>query len=502
MFAVFSILLRLGWGVANLDPADWNRFRLLAHRMVDDMLDGLEHLRDTPVWQKPPNATVEAIRREPVPFAGQGEERAYDDFLKHVAPYTNGNRHPRFFGWVHGNGTPLGMMADMLASGINPHLAGYDQSPRYVEQQVVEWLAELMGFPATASGVFASGGSMANVLGLAVARHAKAGFDVRAEGIQGMHKPLVVYCSTEVHGWARKAVELLGMGDRYLRRVPVDERYRIRLDLLEAAIQSDIAAGLHPICVIGSAGTVNTGATDDLSAIRDICRRHDLWFHVDGAFGALVRLCKSLRPLVAGMEHADSIAFDLHKWMSMPFECAVTLVRDPEAHRATFAMSPSYLAALSRGPVAGGFPLADLGMDLSRSFKALKAWMSLKAQGVDLFAQVIEQNVLDTAEFARKIAAHPELELLAPVEMNIACFRFVGNGIPDVGLNHLNKELLIRLQESGVALPSSTVLNGRFAIRVANVNHRTLPEDFDLMIETVVRLGRELADTSPLTAGV
>ena len=460
------------------------------------MLERLQNVSATPAWQKPPASAVHAIRSEPVPFAPQGNERAYQDFAEHVMPYTVGNLHPRFFGWVHGSGTPMGMMADMLAAGINPHMAGFDQSPRYVEDQVLAWLAELMGFPATSSGVFESGGSMANILGLVVARHAKAGFDVRAEGVQNVPAPMTVYCSTEVHGWAQKGVELLGLGNRNLRRIPVDNRYRINLALLNNAIETDRANGLHPICIIGSAGTVNTGATDDLIGIRDICRAHDLWFHVDGAFGALARLSPKLRPVLAGMEDADSLAFDLHKWASMPFECAVTLVRDPALHRAAFALAPSYLAATTRGPIAGGLPFADRGMDLTRGFKALKVWMSFKAQGVDLFRQVIEQNVRDIAEFAARVDQHPELELMAPAELNIVCFRYATGG------DELNRELLLRIQESGVAVPSSTVLNGNYALRLANVNHRTKPEDFDMLFDAVLRIGRELASTSHLAAGV
>ncbi len=483
--------------MASLDPSDWGAFRKLAHRMVDDMLDRLENVAGTPVWRKPPESSIQAIRGEAIPFGPQGEESAYRDFVEHVMPYTNGNIHPRFFGWVHGAGTPLAMMADMLASGINAHMAGFDQSPRYVEEQVLEWLAELMGFPRGTSGVFESGGSMANVLGIVVARHAKAGFAVRTDGVQRIERPMTVYCSSEVHGWAQKAVELLGLGERYLRRIPVDRRYRMDLAALEDAVVRDRAAGLHPICAIGTAGTVNTGATDDLSGIRRICDEHNLWFHVDGAFGALARLSPELRGQVEGIETADSLAFDLHKWMSQPFECAVTLVRDAELHRAAFAMSPSYLAATARGPIAGGLPFADRGMDLTRGFKALKAWMSFKAQGIDLFREVIEQNVRDIAAFARRVEEHPELELLAPAELNIVCFRFA------VGGDDLNRELLLRIQEQGIAVPSGTVINGKFAIRMANVNHRSRPEDFDMLFDAVVRIGRELAaDISRAGVGV
>ena len=457
------------------------------------MLDRQEGLPGTPVWQAMPATVLNAICSEPVPYQAQGEERAYHDFVRYVMPYPVGNLHPRFFGWVHGSGTPMGMMADMLASGLNPHMAGFQQAPKFVEEQVLAWLAELMGFPAGTSGVFESGGSMANILGLVVARHAKAGISVREQGTQNMEKPLVIYCSAEVHGWAQKGVELLGIGNRHLRRIPVDARYRMDLAQLETALEADQANGFRPICVIGTAGTVNTGATDDLRGIHRICRAHDLWFHVDGAFGALAKLSPALRATVDGMEEADSLAFDLHKWASQPFECAVTLVRDAELHRAAFALSPSYLAGSTRGVIAGGLPFADRGMDLTRGFKALKVWLSFKAQGVNLFTSVIEQNVRDIANLAARVEAHPELELLAPAELNILCFRYRPEGLDEPALNALNQELLLRIQEQGIAVPSSTVLHGRFAIRMANVNHRSVPADFDAVFDAVLRIGRELA---------
>jgi len=274
------------------------------------------------------------------------------------------------------------------------------------------------------------------------------------------------------------------------------------LELLEEAIVRDRAAGLHPICVIGTAGTVNTGATDDLRGIAAICKAHDLWFHVDGAFGALVRLSPKLRWIADGIEEADSLAFDLHKWGSQPIECAVTLVRDAELHRATFALSPSYLAASTRGVIKGGLPFADRGMDLTRGFKALKVWMSFKAHGVDQFARVIEQNVRDTAALARRVEEHPELELMAPAELNIVCLRYRPEGMAEAELNAFNEELLLRVQESGLAVPSGTVLQGRYAIRVANTNHRSRPEDFDILFDAFVRIGRQLAGTPAQAAGV
>jgi aromatic-L-amino-acid/L-tryptophan decarboxylase len=477
-----------------LDPADWDSFRRLAHQMVDDMVVHLRTLRDQPAWQPMPHEARQHLE-EPLPREGQGAEPTYQAFLEHVLPYTNGNRHPRFFGWVQGNGTPLGMMADMLAAGINPHLAGFNQAPALVESQVLRWLTELMGFPDSASGVLALGGTMANLLGLAVARHAKAGFDVRELGLQHGGPRLVVYTSTQTHGWSTKAVELLGLGRRSLRLIPVDEAFRMDLGALREAIAEDRREGLQPLCVIGNAGTVNTGATDDLTGIAALCREEGLWFHVDGAFGALLRMSEKLRPLVSGLEQADSLAFDLHKWMYQPFDVACVLVREAEVHRAAFASSASYLAALERGVSAGGLPFADRGIDLTRGFRALKVWMALKAHGLELFARLIEQNVDQARYLAERVAAHPELELLAPVPLNIVCFRFKREGVEEDTLNRVNQELLLRLQESGLAVPSSTVLGGRFALRCCFVNHRTRFEDIDALLESTVRTGRQILES-------
>lgn len=472
-----------------LDPDDWRALGATGHRMLDETLQHLAGLRERPAWQRPPAAVREALD-EPLPLEGQGLEAAYESFVKNVLPYPNGNLHPRFWGWVQGTGNVEGMLADMLASGLNPMLAGFDQAPALVEQQVLRWLAEMLGFSG-ADGVLCSSGTMANLLGLAVARHGKAGFDVREEGLAG-RPPMTVYCSAETHGWARKAVEVLGLGNAALRRVAVDERYRMQTAALERAVRADREAGLNPICVIATAGTVNTGAIDPLEEVAAVCAGEGLWMHVDGAYGALAYIAGSLRPLLTGMERADSLAFDLHKWIGVPFDCACLLTRHPETQRAAFELAPAYMTATDRGVLAGGVPFADMGIDLTRPFRALKVWMSLKAHGVRKYAALIEQNVRQARVFAAAVEAEPLLELLAPVEMNVVCFRYRPPGLDEAALNALNQELLLRLQESGAAVLSSTLLDGRLALRLAHVNHRSRDEDFDVLLQAVLRLGAEV----------
>jgi aromatic-L-amino-acid/L-tryptophan decarboxylase len=477
-----------------LDPENWDEIRELGHRMLDDMLDHLSTLREQPAWQPLPAATANALR-QPIPYQPQAANAVYEEFLTHVLPYTNGNRHPRAWGWVRGTGTPLAMLADMLASGVNAHMAGGQQAPILVEEQTLGWLTELMGMPAQTTGILTSGGTMANLVGVAVARNTRAGFPIRQEGLQGDHPRLLVYASTEIHSWSQKAVELLGLGTESLRRIPVNDRYEIDLEQLDAQISDDLARGYRPIAVLGNCGTVNTGAIDNLDALADICQKHGIWFHVDGAFGALLKLTPAYAHLVHGIERADSLAFDLHKWMYMPFEIGCVLVRDPQAHTDAFATSASYLESTDRGIMAGGFPFANRGVELTRNFKALKLWMSLKTHGVDTFAALIEQNVAQSAHLESLIEANPDLELLAPRVMNIVCFRYhpANRSLSEAALNELNRELLLRLQESGLYVVSGTLLDGRYAIRVANTNHRSRMEDFDALAADCVLLGRGIA---------
>jgi glutamate/tyrosine decarboxylase-like PLP-dependent enzyme len=475
-----------------LDPDNWPQLRALAHRAVDDALDYLQQVRQRPVWQPTP-AQVAAKFHAPLPRAPQGATAAYQDYKDWIVPWQMGNTHPRFWSWFMGNGTAFGALGEFLAATLNPNMGGGNHVGNLVEAQVVDWCKQIVGLPADSGGLLVSGASMANFVALAVARTAAGAIDVRAEGVAALPEPLTFYSSSEVHSCMQKALELLGHGARALRKVAVDASYRIDLADLARLVAADRAAGLKPCAVVGSAGTINTGSVDDLAALAAFCKREHLWFHVDGAIGAVVALAPHYAHLVQGMEQADSVALDLHKWLHVPFEAGCVLVRDRHKQRATFSLTPEYLKHAPRGLAGGADWFSDYGLQLSRSFRALKVWLSFKEHGLDKFGRLIEQNILQAARLAKLVGAATELELMAPVALNIVCFRFRGAGGTQAQLNALNEELLIRLHEGGVVAPSYTTLDGSYCLRAAIVNHRTRTADLALLVDEVLRAGRALA---------
>jgi aromatic-L-amino-acid decarboxylase len=475
-----------------LDPADWDSMRRLGHRMIDDMMDYLQKVRERPAWVQPSEKAREALR-QPLPRSPQTAETVYDDFLSHVLPFNKNNIHPRFWSWVEGGGTPFGMLADMLASGMNANLAIGNHAPVYVERQVLDWSKALFGFPETAGGILTSGGSMANITALVVARNQFYNAGIKQRGLHALPGQLVMYGSSETHNCMLKGAEVIGIGSDHFRKVPADDQYRVRVGLLQAMIDEDRKAGLYPFCIVGNAGTVNTGAIDDLDALADIAAKENCWFHIDGAFGAIPRLLPQFRESLKALERADSLSFDFHKWLYMNYEVGCVLIRDAAAHRAAFSSPVNYLSAHQRGLSAGPDPFSNYGMELSRGFKALKVWMLLKEHGIEKYARLVQQNLDQAAYLGGMIENHPDLELLAGIPLNIVCYRFnPGGGLDEKELNELNKEILMQLQEKGIATPSYTLLNGRYAIRVAITNHRSRRGDLDLLVTASATIGNEL----------
>jgi len=465
----------------DLDPADWQEVRALSHRALDDMFDWLQNARARPVWQQMP-AEKRAELRVGLPREGAPLPDLYADFQRLVLPYGAGNEHPRFFGWVNGGGTAAGILAELLVAIFNPNCGGRDHAAIEVERQVIAWAAEAVGFPRDAGGVLLGGSSMANMVALLVARRAAVGAGVRSGGVEG-HK-LTAYCSAAAHGCIPRAMDMAGLGTGALRLIPFDGDHRMDILALRQAISADRAAGLQPFLVVGTAGTVDVGAFDDLAAAGDVAREAGAWFHVDGAFGATAAFSGAYRPLLAGIERADSLAFDFHKWVQVPYDAGCVLVRDRALQLATFAQSLAYLEGAERG-IAGNPPWPrDLGPDLSREFRALKIWFTLRAYGADGIGRVVERSCDVAQHLAARVRQEPSLELLAPVALNIVCFRVVTD-VAD--LNRLNKELVADLQESGIAAPSTTTIDGKLAIRAGIFNHRSTRADADALVDGVLR---------------
>jgi len=473
-----------------LDPDDWEEIRKLGHTMMDDVIDYLKNVRNQPVW-KPVPAETKAFLNEAVPIAGMDAKDVYAQFKQHIFPYTKGNIHPRFWAWVQGTGLPMAVLGDFLASAMNPNVTIGEHSAMYVDQQVVNWCKQMIHYPDDASGILLSGASMANTTALIVARNHMIAF-ARQSGLQSLSLNPVMYCSTETHSCITKAAEIIGIGTSGLRKIPVYPDYTINLESLESAIVQDVKNGHNPFCVVGNAGTVNTGAIDDLQALKTLCVKYDLWFHIDGAFGALAKLTDKFKQKLKPIEEADSVSFDLHKWMYMPYEVGCVLIKNKEAHRNSFSFAPNYLMTHEEGLASGPESLNNYGIELSRGFKALKVWMSIKEHGLLKFGLQIEKNIQQAAYLTEMIYLKPDLELLAPTSLNIVCFRFTNIKLSNDHLNNLNKIIVMQLQVQGIASPSSTILNGTYAIRVAITNQRSCKKDFDTLIEAVIKIGSEM----------
>lgn len=480
----------------SLDPADWSAYRQQAHAMLDAMLDHLASAGQGPAWRPIPDAVREKFST-PLPREGAGLEAACRDFAEDVLPYPLGDTHPRFFGFVNGTGSATGMLAAMLAAGMNSNTGGAMHAANLVEAQVIAWSKAMFGLPDQAGGVLTSGGSMANLIGLAAARHVQSrahGVNIRQQGVRALPGLPRFYVSSETHSSIQRAIEALGLGTESMVVLPADRDFRFDVSALQAAIAADRAAGHLPFCIIGTAGTTNTGSLDPLDALAEVCAQEKLWLHVDAAIAGVAMLAPSVRPLLNGIARADSIAFDLHKWLYVNYAVGCVLVRSGADQREAFSLTPPYLRRAQRGMAAGEVWFSDLSLELTREFRALRVWMMLKEHGADKFGRLMEQNNALAARLAAHVRAAPEMALLAPHPLHIVNFRCLDARLDPAQTDLLNRAVVIDVQERGIAVPTSTTVRGVSAIRVCVNNHRTRAEDIDVFFAAVRSSAHMLAD--------
>lgn len=490
---------------------DWDpkRAREIGEAALDIWQELLERLRDLPVSRyEGADAVRRAVSKE-VPE----EPMPIDDLVVYlrsvVLDHSMYPGHPGFMAYITGAGTIPGAAADLVAAGLNANLGGWRLSPAAseIEHHLTRWFARLFGMPEGSGGLVVSGGAMACFIGLKLARDRRAGWNVRSEGLRA-GPPLRIYASEEAHSVNYRAADMMGLGRDAVRSIPVDEGFRVRVDAMRRAVEEDLAAGLRPIAVVGSAGTVATGAIDPLEEIADLAAEHDLWFHVDGAYGGPGVLAEELRPLYAGIERADSIAFDPHKWLYTPHSGGCVLVRDFEHLPASFSIAEhSAYVHEDKEATGSGVDGIDLSPQFSRSFWALKVWVSLLAHGTGAYGRRIAHDVELAKYLHRRADQRPEFEPMAPTTLSICCFRYVPPDLPDRPereeyLDTLNERLMTAIQMDGRVYPSNAVLNGRFVLRSCIVNFRTEAEEMDLLLDVAAELGSKLdAELRPAGLG-
>ena len=469
-----------------LDPSA-DEIRDWGNSVIQLMTDYLGNLRDRGVYRHMFSGRIRDRLDATLPTKGTDFDGLLRVFREDIIPFSRQNAHPRMFGYVQSPGTPIAAFADLLASTLNANLTVWRSAPAPVEVErlTIDWIRQILGFNAEAGGLFVSGGSMANLSALAAARQTKDCSSGR----------LRIYASSETHFSIVKAAALLGIGRENVCHIAVDERFRIRTDDLVVKITADLEAGCVPLCVVANAGTVNTGAVDPLAEIREIANRFQLWMHVDGSYGALAILAKSARELFAGIERADSVALDPHKWLYLPVDVGCVIYRDPEIVHAAFAHEAEYTRIIGQ-EADEAFAFWDYGPELSRRFRALKVWMLLKGVGVDALSEAIENNLACARHLESMVRASDDFEMAAPVELSIFCFRHMPaqlrNESPKT-IDAFNERLLVALQRDGSSYLSNATLGGRFALRGCVLNYRTTLHDIEILLDDLRRVAKSLA---------
>jgi glutamate/tyrosine decarboxylase-like PLP-dependent enzyme len=483
-------------------PADMSgaEFRRLGHLLVDRIGEFFESLPDRRITPgESPKSVRARIRSDGLPQRGTPADTLLGEAVQLLFDHSLHNGHPRFLGYITSSAAPLGALADLLASAVNANLGKWDLAPIAceIERQTVGWLAELIGYPTSCGGLMVSGGNMANLHGFMAARRAKIDWDVRAGGVRGGAHPTTVYASRETHTWIEKAADTSGLGTQAIRWIDTDEQLRIDVGALVRRIQEDRAAGCTPLLVVGTAGNVSTGAVDPLDELADLCEAEDLWFHVDGAYGAPAAALPEAAAELKALSRADSVALDPHKWLYSPLEAGCTLVRDPATLENAFSFQPAYYHFAEGAADEPGLNYYELGFQNSRRFRALKVWLGLRHLGREGYTQLIREDIALAGRLHARVATHPELEALTQ-HLSITTFRYVPDGVSpqyteaEAYLNQLNQVLLDEVQRGGEFFVSNAILDGRYALRSCIVNFRTGPEDIDAMPEAIARVGRAL----------
>jgi glutamate/tyrosine decarboxylase-like PLP-dependent enzyme len=480
---------------------DAGTFRALGHQLVDRVAEFLESMPRRPVnVDEPPSAIRQAFDLNgALPDQGTDVGPLLERTAQLLFDHSLFNGHPRFFGYITASPAPIGMLADLLAAAVNPNVGAWTLSPSAteIERQTVRWIAELIGFVPGAGGLLVSGGNMANIVCFMAARAAKAGWNVREQGVTGgSGRRLRAYCSRETHTWIQKAADLTGLGTSSLRWVDVDADLRMDVAALRRAIDEDVAAGDVPFMVVGTAGSVSTGAVDPLDAIAGVCRERGLWFHVDGAYGGFAAAIPETSPLFRGLAEADSVAVDPHKWLYAPLEAGCALVRDADTLRAAFAYHPPYYHFDESAT-----NYVDCGPQNSRGFRALKIWLALRQVGAAGYRQMIADDIALSRAMAAAVDRHPDLELVTQ-QLSITTFRYVpadlrarlGDEAVERHLDAINRELLDRMQRGGEAFVSNAVIGGRYVLRACIVNFNTGLADAEAVPALAARIGKELDD--------
>jgi len=468
-----------------LDPSA-DELREWGNSVIQFMADYLGDLRDRNVYRRMSSREIRQRLDSALPINGSDFDALLNIFRDNIIPFSRQNAHPRMFGYVQSPGTPVAAFADLLASTLNANLTVWRSAPAPVELErlTIDWVRQILGFNAEAGGLFVSGGSMANLAAIAAARQAKDCSSGR----------LRIYASSETHFSVAKAAALLGIGRENVRHVAVDEHFRIRVDDLFAKITADLEAGYVPFCIVANAGTVNTGAVDPFEEIRKVADRFQLWMHVDGSYGAFAVLAKSARKLFAGIERADSIALDPHKWLYLPVDVGCVIYRAPEIARAAFAHEAEYTRIIGE-EADEAFAFWDYGPELSRRFRALKVWMLLKGVGLDSLAEAIESNLACARHLESIVQASDDFEMAAPVELSIFCFRYVPVRLRNESsqaIDAFNERLLVALQRDGSSYLSNATLGGRFALRGCVLNYRTTLRDMETLLDDLRRVAKSL----------